>query len=81
MPSCLAISLPIATSSPVTILTARPSFSVSAMVSLASGRGGSSSDRRPTSVQVWPSVGARHAQRPVAVAGELVDLAVILAAA
>ena len=39
-PSCAAISSPIATSSPVTILTERPSFFVSATVCLASGRGG-----------------------------------------
>ena len=54
MPSWVAISAPMATSSPVTILTERPSALVWAMVSLASGRGGSSSGRMPSSFQVAP---------------------------
>ena len=44
-----------ATSSPVTIFTSTPSFLVWAMVEAASGRGGSSSDRMPSSFQVLPS--------------------------
>jgi len=55
MPSWVAISAPMATSSPVTIFTSRPSALVCAMVSLASGRGGSSRGRIPSIFQVLPS--------------------------
>ena len=78
-PSWRAISLPMATSSPVTIFTDRPSFSASAIVCLASGRGGSISDKMPSSFQLLPSSSERDdAERAIAVRGEFGDLIVIL---
>ncbi len=54
MPSCREISLPTATSSPVTIFTRSPWAMVRSIVSFESSRGGSSRERRPRKRQWVP---------------------------
>ena len=58
MSSFLAVSLAMASASPVTILTFTPIAIAVAMVALASSRGGSNKGNTPTSCH-WPSPSAR----------------------
>ena len=73
MPSFLAVSLAMASASPVTILIFTPICRAVAMVALASSRGGSNRGSTPSKLPVAVAVGPRHAQRAKAARREFVD--------
>ena len=73
MSNFLAVSLAMASASPVTILTFTPIASAVAMVALASSRGGSNSGNTPKKLPLAVALGPRHAQRTKAARREFVD--------